>query len=227
MKALFWGLGVAALFLSVVFGLDQYTPYTLHVEGPPASQVAAGDRPVCPPRTLPDEGACVPVPRPARTPDTVARLPGRPEAFDAYALPAPGRALAGTWDDLPLSERIATGDALVIASERDAPVTAVTLAGESPTLLAQGADWLLLAAAPDRGKGPLLALFAPLILETQLAAGSALAPGTALGKTLPGGFGIATRQLRPNQPLVANANVFADAHSVAVDPRNVLPLKTP
>jgi hypothetical protein len=70
-------------------------------------------------------------------------------------------------------------------------------------------------------------LFAPLSIDTPASPGTALAPGTVLGKSRRGGFGLAVRKLRPKQTLEQGASALDDAHSIALDPRNVLPLLAP
>lgn len=228
-KALWWGVCALSLALAVVFGSRELGRYTVVVEGPGAGSTPALPAAQCPPRTLPDEGACVPVPRPERSGEALTRLPARPEAFDGYALPAPGKAQFGTWADLSSAPERARGDALVIASPPGSPVTALALAGHAPVLLARGEDWLLFGASPANPKdgAAVLALLGPLSPEVTAEPGARLEPGTVLGKTVPGGLGLAVRRLRPNQTLHGQSELLDEARSVADDPRNVLPLRTP
>lgn len=232
-KALWWGLCAVALALSLVFGLGGQQSYTLRVRGPASGAAAVNAAAVCPPRTLPDEGACVPLPRPTRSAVALPRLPTRPENWDDYDLPAAGRVEVGTWADLDVPEELPLrGDALVITSPPGAKVSARSLEDRSPILQARGQHWILLATPPSdpasgqaKGPDPVLLLLAPLDLTLDVAVGTVLAPGTVLGHTRPGGLGLVVRKLRPNAMLGDGSAALDDARSVVEDARNALPLR--
>jgi hypothetical protein len=225
-KALWWILCAAALAVSAWFGLRARGQNTVVVQGGPAPSASPSALVPCPPRTLLDEGACVPLPKPMAAIDIVPRLPSRPAEYSAYVLPASGTALMGTWADLDadLAPRL-TGAALILAAAEGAPVYAPTLGGQPVRIRERGEHWLILetAAVDDAAKGDRwVAVLGPLSVDSKAVPGQALAAGTELGRAVPGGIGFAVRRLRPNEVLGADLEKWGSG--VWVDARNALPL---
>jgi hypothetical protein len=225
-KVLWWALCLLALVVSAFLGFQGKGDYTVVVSGPSAEPTAQRGAIACPPRTLPDEGACVPVPRPKESPDSVPRIPTRPEAFESYELPAAGEVLLGSFSDVEGDgEAPFAGPAWIIAAEAASEVISLALGGRAPVLHALEGDWILLSAIPDSASDPgprLLAALGPIEVAPGLAIGAPARPGTVLGHARRFGLGFAVKELRPNETLGAGFASFDDSRSVSVDPRNVL-----
>jgi hypothetical protein len=120
----------------------------------------------------------------------------------------------------------------VIAAEPGSKIVVVALGGSPVALHEQLGRWLVLRTGSDAtGTAPgqpWVAVMGPLEVTEGLVPGVALAEGSVLGQTLEGGLGLSVRQLRPGSTASGDAKALLDeAHSVAVDPRNVLPLLEP
>jgi hypothetical protein len=196
------------------------------VQGTAVGGAATTARTPCPPRTLLDDGACVPLPKPSDTSDVVPRLPARPLEYAAYALPTKGEVLLGSWSDLaPELAPDLPGPVWIITAALDAPVTVVKLAGQTVRLRERDPHWLVVetVAEADKPADALLAVLGPLTVELNAELGEVLAPGTRLGRAVDGGLGFAVRRLRPGENIEHGLAKWGAQHQVWVDPRNVLP----
>lgn len=228
MKALWWTLCAATLAVSAWLGWRGAGAQTVVIAAPAASSGSALGKTPCPPRTLLDDGACVPIPKPADSADVIPRLPARPADYDAYVLPAKGEALLGSWQDvdLELGPRL-RGPALIVNAPAGAPVEA-TLLGSNPVRLRErGAHWLVVETVSDANakSDALLAVLGPLEVEQNVELGAMLAPGTRLGRTVAGGLGFAVRRQRPGETDAQSLEKWSAHQLVWVDARNVLPLR--
>lgn len=240
-KVLWWGLLLGALAFCVYLSMRIRTSPSVLVSraAPGAAMPSAGGAP-CPPGFLPDQGACIPVPRPAKSPEGLQRQPDRPVEFAAYTLPVQAPARLGSWSELPLHSALPKDDATLLIAAPEGTVVhalrldgaALRLDGTEARLHARGPDWVLLSHSPLPGEQTgeaqaperFVVLYAPLRVDGTAEIGSVIEPTTVLGTSVQGGLGVSVRKLRPGKDFSPNETVLAERQSIPTDPRNVLPL---
>jgi len=214
---------------------------------PPASSPAAhapasAASAECPPRTLPDDGVCIPVPEApatAETPirrtlyeDRIFRRPDRPADYYRYRLPFASRPARFA----PAANALDGGvppAGLLVTTARGSAVRAVRLDGQTgPTTLLYAGRLVGASAVTEHvvtrkdGARTVLLVFGDLAAPPVLAPHAQLSEGAALGTagSRPVYFearvcrtGVEPRTLPPDQ-------ILNDAFTVSEDVRNVLSL---
>ncbi len=191
------------------------------------SSVAAEKAP-CPSDTLPDHGACIPVPKPEAAADddaeaALALLPGRPDDYRRYLSPIAGHApAAGPDAGALITAPIGTEVRSIRLESQSGATRWALLPGSVPVLLtlhrvqrgSSSRSYVLIY----RG----LELSAPAAW-TDIADGAVL--GRVGGSLTPPGLRLRVRQLRRGtQPEeLPTERTLRDSHSLECDPRNVLP----
>lgn len=204
------------------------------------SRAAGSSRPtaLCPPGTLPDQGVCIPVPRPPRTSvrdieGAIPKRPDRPADYAAYRLPV---ADSGSPAALP-SEATAAPDggahrlAISITALAGTPVSALALDGQVGATESVFAGELrqtvitLHTVQTGARRSDYVTVIRNLDDARVLPPKSDLANGAPLGKVGAGPITLETRLVLPGvDPFAVEADrLLEDSETTAVDPRNVLP----
>lgn len=194
----------------------------------------------CPPGTLPDQGVCIPVPRPRaatrRDPERgVVKRPDRPADFARYVLPVARAASPSVVERNPAAgaDPGSGGFAIWITAPPGTPVSAVALegqAGPARVAFAGELEASTVVTLHDVKRGDRASTY--VAITGNLEASSApplrepLAAGTPLGKVGASPVYFELRLLRPNVDALATPadRLRDEALTVPVDPRNLLEL---
>jgi murein DD-endopeptidase MepM/ murein hydrolase activator NlpD len=241
----------AALFAAGLAAIAQVASWLNDAE--PAHQVAAPTESAsaallgqCPPGTLPDGRACIPVPEspaepgdlpasPAVRDETIPRRPDRPESYARYDWPV-ALSPAGV-----LSPDAGASGSLAIPQQRGVEVRARKLVhqvGDAEVLaitdLVGNTVATLHTLRHPGGLRQYVVLYGGLgEIDPGLKRGANVAPGAVLGKVgdsaVPGDVHlyVEVRQIRRNVDprALPIAELRKSARTVACDPRNVFPLR--
>ena len=184
--------------------------------------------PSCPVDTLPDQGVCIPVPRAEQaeetTPLQLELLPGRAEDYARYLTPLPAHVAtrASARPGIFIAAPVGTGVTLISLEAQVGAARRITLRGRNSRLLTlhrttrNGATRAYLLSYDGLA-------FDPNAPDTELVVGAHL--GEVQGRPGVSGLELAVRQLRQgvDPDRVAVERLLRDSHSLACDPRNVLP----
>jgi len=216
--------------------------YTYRAAGPrpttaPASPSAspgpsALGKALCPRGTLPDQGVCIPVPRPevreqAEPGDRIPRRPDRDADYAHYRLPVEGAPRAATTEDGAPE----TSSMLAVVSRSGAEVHAPPLEGQdgSAEVLSRGplvGTTLALHVRAGDARRDYIVLIGNLESAAPLDRGAVVAPNAVVGRAGSRPVLWAARLLRPgvDPNALSPEDLIGEASAVWVDPRNVLPL---
>ncbi len=225
------GASLLAIAAAELLALARRDPTDAPAPAPtPVPTAAAAPALLCPADTLPDDGACIPVPRVEQEPpealNQLELLPGRSEDYARYLTPIAAYPARAAPEGLGVSIAAPRGTVVTAISleSQAGPTRRVVTPGPRPRLLTlhhverHGAARTYLLSYDGSSFDP-----TPGTIDVDV--------GTPLGqiKAGPGvtGLLLAVRQLRRgvDADRVSPERLLRDSHSLACDARNVLPLK--
>lgn len=222
----------AALAAAVAFRAGKLRPSP--APAPSVMPSAALPKALCPRGTLPDEGVCIPVPRPepatTEAHEAIPRRPDRDANFDRYALPVTGTPRLAT----PADGAPAGAPLLAVAAAANAEVRALALEGQQGDAVVVHAGTLLgstlvLEVTAGTPRQQYLVIAGNLGGPSTAERGASAPRDQVIGRTGSAPLLFGVRLLRPGVDArsIAPSDLLADSTAVWVDPRNVLPTKGP
>lgn len=227
LPALALGAATAAAVLAALAALLGQPPTAAGGGVSVRAPMPSGPAP-CPREMLPDDGVCLPLPRapsspePARDDETTAieLLPERPADYGAYRLPS------------AVQRAEPNGVGALLHHTPGAPAQALALEGQvgaAELRRDEGTPGRSIALYTVR-RADSERRYLVLLDHVRVDVGAevrSVAPGTRLGRVVPGPLGpvleLSVRQLRQaTDAALPTAQLLDDAHSIACDPRNVL-----